>query len=396
MLSTGWPEKSASDVTGWISAAVSALLGFIGLLRFLTLSMSHMPDYSAATPTDDASGPLSETALTLEELVYQARRNEAIARKLFDIEIDMLRATSLSGFVDRLTERVRDRFDLTEVWLVLTDIEDNQRIEAMLAEQGALSERLLFSTVDFLRLTDNPDQPRLVNNMDEMQPLVPVHLRRRVGSLALLPLELDGRLSGALVLGSGQADRYCPGMEAFFLAQLGIKTSAGLTSIWAREQLRHLATRDPLTGLPNRRELETTLDQELGRVNRYGQPMALLFIDLDDFKAVNDRWGHDAGDACLRHVAICLRELLRRDDRLFRFAGDEFIVLLPGQRHDDGDRIARRMQDALARQPLRLPEDDVVVRFSFGVSTIEPGTALTPDELIRKADRRLYQMKTSS
>lgn len=363
---------------------------------FRLAHMSQMPEKPAIqTPESGESIPHAYEDLTLEELVYQARRNEAIARKLFDIEMDMLRATSLSGFVDRLTECVRDRFELTEVWFILTDVEDNRRIEAMLAEQGALSERLLVGAVDFLRLVGNPDEPCLVNNMSHLQRLVPAHLRQQVGSLALLPLELDGRVSGALVLGAGQPDRYLPGMEAFFLTQLGIKTSAGLTSIWAREQLRHLATRDPLTGLPNRRELETTLDQELGRVNRYGQPMALLFIDLDDFKGVNDRWGHDAGDACLRHVATCLRELLRRDDRLFRFAGDEFIVLLPGQRQDDGDRIARRMQNALAGKPLSLPEGEVVVRFSFGISTIEPGTALTPDELLRAADRRLYQMKTA-
>lgn len=329
----------------------------------------------------------------LEALIAHARRNEAIAAKLFDIELGMLQANELAQFTDRLTEQVRDRFDLDEVWIALTDIDENQRIMQLLADQGALSERLLINAADFLRLVGNNKAPQLSATPKKLTKLIPSHLRERIKSLALLPLQLEGRLIGALILGSSDPERYQPHMEAFFLHQLAIKTSAGLTSIWAREQLRLLATRDPLTGLRNRRDMEAVLEQELGRSQRYGHPMALLFLDLDDFKRVNDTWGHEAGDDCLVHVAKILGSLLRRDDSLFRFAGDEFIALLPGQTDASAEQIAHRMQAALTESPLTIGDDAVKMTFSFGFACIRPETNTTTDELLRIADQRLYDMK---
>lgn len=329
----------------------------------------------------------------LEALIRQARRNEAIAAKLFDIELEMLRATELSAFIDRLTEQVRDRFELDEVWFVFTDIEENRRILRLLGEQGALSERQLTSAVDFLRLTENSSHPLLRDNLRVWARLIPTHLREQIRSLAILPLQMEGRMIGALMLGASNPQRYQPHMEAFFLHQLAIKTSAGLTSIWAREQLRQLATRDALTGLRNRRDMEAALEQELGRSQRYGQPVALLFLDLNDFKRVNDTWGHEAGDACLIHVAQNLQTLLRRDDSIFRFAGDEFIALLPGQDEANAERIAQRMQWKLAENPMEMDGESVPVSFSYGVACIRPETKTTADELLKVADQRLYKMK---
>ncbi|WP_165495720.1 GGDEF domain-containing protein [Marinobacter halodurans] len=329
----------------------------------------------------------------LAALIQQARRNEAIAAKLFDIELDMLRATELSEFTDGLTEQVRDRFELDEVWFALTDIEDNRRILALLGEQGGLSERLLVGTVDFLRLTENSDAPVLSDNIRHLQQLIPRHLRTRIRSLALLPLQMEGRLVGALILGSGDAARYQPGMESFFLHQLAIKVSAGLTSIWAREQLRLLATRDPLTGLRNRRDLEAVLEQELGRSQRNEQPLALLFLDLDDFKTINDNWGHESGDACLVHVAQRMQSMMRREDSLFRFAGDEFIALLPGQTEERAEHIAERMKADLTSNPATAGDEPIAVSFSYGIACIRPEANKTADELLRLADQRLYDMK---
>ncbi|BES70819.1 hypothetical protein RE428_18370 [Marinobacter nanhaiticus D15-8W] len=329
----------------------------------------------------------------LEALIQQARRNEAIAAKLFDIELEMLRATELSGFIDRLTEQVRDRFELDDVWFVLTDIEENRRILHLLDEQGALSERQLTSAVDFLRLTENSNYPLLRDRPRAWARLIPSHLREHVKSLAILPLQMEGRTIGALILGASDPKRYQPHMEAFFLHQLAVKTSAGLTSIWAREQLRQLATRDSLTGLRNRRDMEAALEQELGRSQRYGNPLALLFLDLDEFKQVNDTWGHEAGDACLIHVANHLKTLLRRDDSIFRFAGDEFIVLLPSQDEASAEQIAKRMQRELADNPLEMGDTAVTVSFSYGVACIKPENGTNADELLRLADQRLYKMK---
>lgn len=329
----------------------------------------------------------------LEQLIQQARRNEEIALKLFEIELSMLKASELSEFTDRLTEQVRDRFQLDDVWFAFIDIEENRRIMKLMSDQGALSERLLCPSKELKTLTTENRSPVLSNTLDNLSQLTPTHLRETIRSAALLPLEMENRVIGALILGSSDAQRYTADMAAFFLEQLAVKTSAGLTSIWAREQLRQLATRDPLTGLRNRRDMEAALEQELGRSKRYGQPMALMFFDLDDFKLINDSWGHETGDACLIHVAQRLESFLRRDDSLFRFAGDEFVALLPGQSETSAGQIAQRMQEALTETPLRVQDNDIVISFSYGVACIKPEDNVKPDELIRTADQRLYEMK---
>lgn len=335
----------------------------------------------------------TEAYPTLEQLIDQARRNEAIARKLFDIEIEVMNIQEAGTFVERLTDLVRERFGLDEVWLVLTDIEANERLHNAIAAHGALVAVSRISTVDFMRLTGNAREPVLSNEVNKLARMIPEHIRSRLGSLALLPLIMDKRVVGALALGTADESRYQAGMDAYFLHQLAVKASVGLDGVWAREQLRRLATRDPLTGLRNRREMEEVLSQELSRARRYGQPVSLLFLDCDEFKSVNDRWGHDCGDAYLCHVARHLCDLLRQDDTVFRFAGDEFIILLPNQPRARAESIARRMRVFFEENPLTYGKEQVSVAFSYGVASAENGNMVEPDTLIRQADQALYAMK---
>ncbi|WP_097460188.1 sensor domain-containing diguanylate cyclase [Mangrovitalea sediminis] len=329
----------------------------------------------------------------LEELIEHARRNEAIARKLFDIEIEVMNLQETGAYLERLTDMVRQRFTLDEVWLVLTDIESNQRLSEVVREQGALVTIVSMPTVDYMRQTQNARTPILLDQPSVLKRLVPEHLRKKLGSMAVLPLLMENRVIGAMVLGTRDKARYQPGMDSFFLHQLAIKASVGLDGVWAREQLRRLATRDPLTGLRNRREMEELLKQEMSRARRYGQPLSLVFIDCDDFKAVNDRWGHDCGDAYLCHLARHLGDLLRKDDTIFRFAGDEFIVLLPNQPQSRALSIAERMLDYFEETPFQYGDNPVFVRFSYGVASLEDNTLLEPERLLRQADQRLYEMK---
>lgn len=330
---------------------------------------------------------------SLEELIEHARRNEAIARKLFDIEIEVMNLQETGAFLERLTDLVRQRFALDEVWVVLTDIESNQRLSDVVREQGALVTLVSMSTVDYMRLTQNARSPILMDQPATLKRLIPEHLRNKLGSLAVLPLLMENRVIGALMLGTRDASRYQPGMDSFFLHQLAIKASVGLDGVWAREQLRRLATRDPLTGLRNRREMEELLKQEMSRARRYGQPLSLVFIDCDDFKKVNDRWGHDCGDAYLRHLARHLGDLLRKDDTVFRFAGDEFVVLLPNQPLSRAQAIAERMLDQFDDTPLEYGDNLIPVRFSYGVASLEDNAMVEPEQLLRQADQRLYEMK---
>jgi diguanylate cyclase (GGDEF)-like protein len=331
--------------------------------------------------------------ISLESLLEHARRNERIARNLFEIEREIMGCRDCAAFLDRLVDRVRDRFDLDEVWLVLTDVEANQPLWEMLSEDGALSLRVNAPAADFLRLTGSSQKPILIPDTRSCQYLIPPAWQSSIQSMAILPLLVEERLAGGLVLGTRTAGRYSRDMGAFFLEQLAVKASLGLDSAFAREQLRRLATRDALTGLRNRREMETVLQKELSRSRRYQMPLSLLFIDCDGFKRINDGHGHECGDAYLCHLGECLRRQLREDDSVFRFAGDEFVVVLPNQSVQAATHIATRLQQGLADEPLEWAGHSIPLAFSVGVAGNEQPGLDDSRALLRHADQRLYEQK---
>lgn len=331
--------------------------------------------------------------ISLESLLEHARRNERIARNLFDIERDIMGCQDCAAFVDRLVDRVRERFELDEVWLVLTDLEANQPLRSMLAEDGALSLMVTAPTADYLHLTDGSRAPLLIPDTRGYQHLVPVSWRAEIRSMAILPLVVEDRLAGGLVLGTRTTGRYSPDMDAFFLEQLAVKASTGLDSALAREQLRRLATRDALTGLRNRREMETMLQKELSRSRRYQMPLSLMFIDCDNFKRINDDFGHECGDAYLCHLGECLRRQVREDDSVFRFAGDEFVVVLPNQSVQAATHIGARLQERAAGEPLQWDGHRIPLSFSVGVAGNEQPGLEDSRTLLRYADQRLYEQK---
>jgi diguanylate cyclase (GGDEF)-like protein/PAS domain S-box-containing protein len=160
----------------------------------------------------------------------------------------------------------------------------------------------------------------------------------------------------------------------------------------AEERLTFLALHDPLTGLANRRLLFDRLSVALARAERSGRLVAVLYVDLDDFKGVNDAWGHDVGDQLLLHVARRLRELTRDADTLARLGGDEFVLVAEDLAEmSQAQRIAARIADSL-RQPYDLPGAGVVaMSASVGVGLAEPGA--DADAVVRRADAAMYEAK---
>jgi len=159
----------------------------------------------------------------------------------------------------------------------------------------------------------------------------------------------------------------------------------------ANRELTQLALHDTLTGLPNRVLLADRIDQAMSRVNEQGGCFALMFIDLDGFKPVNDAFGHHMGDLLLREVALRLREDLRSQDTLARIGGDEFVLLVQLVSEHDALSLAER-QVGLVGRSFRVAEHDLQISASVGIA-LYPGNGHSAEELLMNADAAMYHAK---
>ena len=154
------------------------------------------------------------------------------------------------------------------------------------------------------------------------------------------------------------------------------------------------ATHDALTGLANRRALFALLPQSISRANRNQIPFAVLFIDLDGFKYINDTQGHDAGDVVLREIASRLRKCVRQTDTVVRLGGDEFTVILEGLKQSaaDAKEVAHKILMAI-RHPIVLAATTAHLSASIGIAMYNPNDISTPDQLVSTADSAMYEAK---
>jgi diguanylate cyclase (GGDEF)-like protein len=203
-------------------------------------------------------------------------------------------------------------------------------------------------------------------------------------------LQHDRRAAGLLILARGEAfsDR-----EQQILTIFATQVSMLLDTIRARERIVNLADTDDLTGIWNRRYFRRQLPQEIERARTFNVPLSLLLFDIDEFKQINDSFGHVIGDVVLSELCGAVRESLRPTDILARFGGDEFAVILPHTDVHGATRVAERI---LARiTSLTIPTDEegaIQCSVSIGIAEFHREDAVAND-LVRRADERLYLSK---
>jgi diguanylate cyclase (GGDEF)-like protein len=159
-----------------------------------------------------------------------------------------------------------------------------------------------------------------------------------------------------------------------------------------QQRLQDLAATDPLTGLYNRRHVFNLLRQELKRYERYGESFALVLIDADYFKRINDTHGHAVGDATLCWIANTCLKSVRETDVVGRFGGEEFLILMPHTTTDDATLVAERIRLAMHNADAETRGDAAKVTLSFGVAEVGPNSA-TFDDILKAADDALYAAK---
>ncbi len=162
------------------------------------------------------------------------------------------------------------------------------------------------------------------------------------------------------------------------------------------EKLEHLSRTDGLTGLLNRRALTESLSYEIDRAGRYDAELSILLCDIDNFKKINDRYGHDAGDRALQMISATLRTLLRKTDIAGRYGGDEFMLVLPETALQGAESLAEKLRSAMENTE-SLFQDSTPVRLtmSIGVSSLDEG-GKSMDSLIKRADDAMYASKQAA
>ena len=217
----------------------------------------------------------------------------------------------------------------------------------------------------------------------------------RAYDMLFIPLSSDERLVGCLSVDEPRGGQ-APSLET--VQALEIFANQAVTAIEnarrysdAREQ----SIRDGLTGAYNHRHFQETLQREVGRADRQGRPLSVLLLDIDDFKAVNDRYGHPVGDAILERIVGEIRSEVRGDkDLVARYGGEEFAVILPETPTEVAAEVAERIRRRIDERLFRPPEADDVIRITVSIGLAAyPRDASNKKELIERADAALYRAK---
>ena len=229
-----------------------------------------------------------------------------------------------------------------------------------------------------LRLGDPQGDPRFATRPG---------LREGLGSFLGVPLMSGAKCSGVLSAVSPLPDHYDEGDE-----RLAILLAA-IAAPWVEvARLSRLSTVDPLTGALNRRGLDTSFP-EVETVDARIEPLSVVMADLDHFKAVNDHFGHAAGDEVLKAVAARFAELMRLGDAVVRFGGEEFLLVLPRASLEHAAQVAERARKSLGAEPVRAGDAVITVTASFGVAERLPDEGR--EGVIARADAALYRAKAA-
>jgi diguanylate cyclase (GGDEF)-like protein/PAS domain S-box-containing protein len=352
-------------------------------------------DGSPIAPADTAAAIAARTGRPVDGTIVGFRRDDATVTWFRVTAHPILDA---SGKVVMVATTATD---ITESWTTQKALDAAQARFASMVEHSSdlititsADECLTYASPAFGRIFGEDGSSHLGRPIWE---LVHPEDRERVGAifadLKAVPggvaafecriVRADGSLSHVHISQTNLLDN--PAVQGF------IGNAHDITDrVEATNRLAHQATHDSLTGLPNRELLLDRLALALARASRSHAPVALLFIDLDGFKQVNDRLGHDSGDAVLIEVARRLTELTRPSDTVARLGGDEFVAVLEGMHELEAFTVAERFQTTLAT-PYRLSSGIANIKASIGVATSNPGS--TVDGLLAAADRSMYAVK---
>ena len=331
----------------------------------------------------------------LEEIYARLRENETITKKFYSVESKILSILNFKDFLEKLLTSIRDTFNVPYVWITLIKNTEVEELMKTMSMSDAIKERTNLIDRDyFIHLIDNEVTPLLANtDLKPFYKLLPPNQKYLIKSIAIAPITLDGEIIGSLNQGDISAERYAPQIDTSELEQLAIKVSLCLSNVTAHEKLKYFAYHDPLTELLNRRVMEKILHREFIRAQRYQKTLSVVFMDIDNFKTINDSYGHDIGDDVLKYLAKSLIAGTRDTDVVSRFAGDEFVIILPETPAEKAALLIHRLQEKLSMTPYTKGVLKFTISISTGISSTSEPLIDHPETLLKMADNRLYELK---
>ncbi len=340
-------------------------------------------------------------AIDAERLLGAVRKEKEEKARFFKALEELNRTTTLAQAAETAVLQARRMCPALDLCAVTLSDSVNGRVRhRVLAVDGDAAQVLRdLSFADNAGLVSNvvklgaPLPGRTLSAMDRVVIFDNATVVRGLASLKIFPLRAGQDTVGALVCGSRTRDAL-PESSQKELSMLALQAAEALVRTRLYDQTEKLATTDGLTGLLNRRTLNAQLLARLREAQRYRRPLAFLLLDVDHFKKVNDTYGHPAGDAVLKGVALIAQKQARETDLVARYGGEEMALVLPETDLRGALVIAERVRAACAAQSYATEQGSVKVTLSVGVSSWESGTlAVTPEELLETADRALYRAK---
>jgi diguanylate cyclase (GGDEF)-like protein len=373
----------------------------------------------AVIDTDSAAAATPPPRKAIVRIILESKHQQQ-PRRQGELRIDRVafvaRPREHLAFASDMVDAVGHASQLETEVTYLTQIHELMTM----VDAQAVSERITRTVLDLLGLTCGTlflHDPRLeryvvsftndpeARETGEFLPGIPPDLLQRAlasgqsfvadSGLVVMPLQVEHDLVGVIRAPLGATDSFDAAVIESVSRYLGAVASV-LGNIYQLSRSRDLAMRDDLTKAFNRRFFDSYLEEEIERSRRYGSLFSIIFLDLDDLKMVNNFYGHLTGSRTLQEVAKRILGAVRAIDKVVRFGGDEFCIILPETDQEQAVAVANRVRKSLTSTPFYLdPNVEISITASFGIASF-PTHALSKDDLIRQADAAMYRVKSTT